>query len=145
MLLLSFYYLMNCIMFIGVPQSSQPNVTACPSQTLSASPIPQPVSFGNHKFFKVCELVSVLQGSSLCPFFQIFFFFGLFVFSRATPSACGGSQARGLIGAAAASLHHSHSNSGSEPRLQPTPQLTAILDHQPSEQGQGSNPQPHGS
>ena len=32
------------------------------------------------------------------------------------------SQARGQIGAAAASLHHSHSNTGSEPHLQPTPQ-----------------------
>ena len=31
--------------------------------------------------------------------------------------AYGSSQARGQIGAAAASLHHSHSNSGSEPCL----------------------------
>ena len=33
------------------------------------------------------------------------------------------------------------------PRLQPTPQLTAMAtpDSQPTEQGQGSNPQPHGS
>ena len=45
------------------------------------------------------------------------FFFGLFVFSRATPVTYGGSQARDLIGAAAASLHHSHSNVGSEPHL----------------------------
>ena len=50
------------------------------------------------------------------------------VFSRAAPMAYGGSQARGLIGAAAASLHHSHSNARSEPRLQPTPQLTATRD-----------------
>ena len=39
----------------------------------------------------------------------------------------------------------SHSNAGSEPRLQPTPQLTATPDRQPTEQGQGLNPQPHGS
>ena len=65
------------------------------------------------------------------------FVFGLFVFvvvvvvaiSWAAPAAYGGSQARGRIGAAAASLHQSHSNAGSEPRLQPTPQLTATLDH----------------
>ena len=57
---------------------------------------------------------------------QFFFFFGnLF---RIAPMAYGGSQARGLIGAAAAGLHHSHSNAGSEPRLPPTPQLTAMLD-----------------
>ena len=29
---------------------------------------------------------------------------------------------------AAASLHHSHSNAGSEPHLQPTPQLMAVPD-----------------
>ena len=55
-------------------------------------------------------------------------FFGLFAISRATPVAYGGSQARGLIGAVAAGLHQSHSNVGSEPHLQPTPQLTATPD-----------------
>ena len=44
----------------------------------------------------------------------------------ATPTAYGG-LARGQIGAAAASLYHSHSNSGSKPHLQPIPQLTAML------------------
>ena len=57
------------------------------------------------------------------------YFFGLF---RATPMACGGSQARGLIGAVAAGLHQSHSNAGPEPCLQPTPQLTATLDPRPN-------------
>ena len=44
--------------------------------------------------------------------------------------AYGGSQARGRIGAAAAAagLHHSHSDTGSELHLPPTPQLTASLD-----------------
>ena len=42
--------------------------------------------------------------------------------------AYGGSQARGPIGAVAASLHQSHNNEGSEPRLQPTPQLMATPD-----------------
>ena len=45
---------MNFIIFIVAQQSSQPNFRAFPSQTLSASPPPQPVSLGNHKFFKVC-------------------------------------------------------------------------------------------
>ena len=49
--------------------------------------------------------------------------------SWAAPAAYGGSQARGRIGAVATGLHQSHSNAGSEPRLQPTPQLTATLDH----------------
>ena len=44
-----------------------------------------------------------------------FFFFGFFF--RAAPMAYGGSQARGQIGATAASLHHSHSNTRSGARL----------------------------
>ena len=80
-------------------------------------------------------------------FFNILFvlFFCLFAVSWAAPAVYGGSQARGLIGAVATGLHQSHSNAGSEPRLQPTPQLTAMPDRQPTEQGQGPNPQPHGS
>ena len=73
----------------------------------------------------------------------IFLFF--FAFSRAAPTAYGGSQTRGLIRTVAASLCQSYSNMGSEPRLRLTPQLTATLDPQPTEQGQGSNLQPHGS
>ena len=55
-------------------------------------------------------------------FFFFFFFFGLF---KASPATYGGSQARGGIRAAA--VDHSHSNAGSEPCLQPTPQLTFFL------------------
>ena len=51
-------------------------------------------------------------------FLLIIFVFCLF---RATPAAYGGSQARGLIGAIAAGLHHSHSHARSELRLPPTP------------------------
>ena len=56
-----------------------------------------------------------------------FFFFGLFFF-RAAPVAYGGSQARGLIRAVAASLRQSHSNARSELPLWPTPQLRATPD-----------------
>ena len=52
-----------------------------------------------------------------------FFFFCIF---RVTPVAYEGSQARGPTGVTAAGLyHHSHSNTESEPLLQPTPQLMA--------------------
>ena len=51
-----------------------------------------------------------------------------FLFFRAALMAYGHSQARGRIGAAAASLYHSHSNTGLEPRLQPTPQFMVKLD-----------------
>ena len=49
---------------------------------------------------------------------------------------------RGPIRATAASLRHSQSNGGSEPHLQPKPQLMAMADWQPSEQGQGLTPHP---
>ena len=49
------------------------------------------------------------------------------VFSRAVPVAYGCSQAWGLIRAVAIDLHQRPSNTGSEPRLRPTPQLTAML------------------
>ena len=72
-----------------------------------------------------------------------FFFFVFLCLFRAAPSAHGGSQARGLIGDVAISLLQSHSNARSEPHLWPTPTLMAMLDPQPIEGGQGSNPQPH--
>ena len=63
-------------------------------------------------------------------FFLIFnfFFFVFLLFLWAAPVAYGGSQARGPIGAVAIGLRQSHSNAGSEPHLQPTPQLTAMPD-----------------
>ena len=57
--------------------------------------------------------------------FLVLFYFCLF---RFTPGAYGGSQARDQIGAVDAGLPHSHSSTGSEPRLPPIPQLTAVPD-----------------
>ena len=51
---------------------------------------------------------------SFCLFIYLFIYF---VFFGATPAAYGGAQARGLIGAEATGLHHSHSNARSELRL----------------------------
>ena len=61
---------LNFIAFIPVQWSSQPNFIAFPFQTPRPFSYPQAVSFGNHKFFKVCESVSVLQRSLSCPFFR---------------------------------------------------------------------------
>ena len=47
----------------------------------------------------------------------MYFFIFIFCLFRAAPTAYGGSQARSLIGAIAAGLHHSHSNARSEPHL----------------------------
>ena len=59
--------------------------------------------------------------------FYLFVYFALF---RAAPTAYGGFQARGLMGAIAAGLRHSHSHSHirSELPLQPMTQLEAMLD-----------------
>ena len=63
---------------------------------------------------------------------NVFFFF--LPFLGPLPAAYGSSQARGLIGAVAASLRHSHSNARSEPCLRPTPQLMAMPDPDPLSQ-----------
>ena len=54
-----------------------------------------------------------------------FLFFLLF---RATPVAYGSSQTGGPVRAVATGLCYSHSNAGSKPHLQPTPQLMATPD-----------------
>ena len=69
-----------------------------------------------------------LQVHYKCTFLNFFFFFLSLPFLGPLPAAYGGSQAGGLTGAVAAGLHQRHSNSGSEPRLQPTSQLTATPD-----------------
>ena len=94
---------------------------------------PLPIDIADKSFFQVTQPLGLL------------FYFIYFCLFRATPAAYGGSQARGPVGAAAAGLHHSHSNSGSNPSLQHTPQLMAMPYLEPTERGQGSNPQPHGS
>ena len=80
-----------------------------------------------------------------CNYTFLMFLSFFFAISWAALMAYGGSQARGLIISLATGLHQSHSNVGSELRLRPTPQLTATPDPYPNEQGQGLNPQPHGS
>ena len=56
--------------------------------------------------------------------YTFFFFF----FFKAHTSTYGSSQARGQIGAAAADIHHSHSNARCKPHLQPPLQFVAMLD-----------------
>ena len=79
-------------------------------------------------FFNGLNTPITRQDMSYWIFFSFLSIFFFFLFSSAAPMACGGSQARGRIRATASSLHHSHSNAGSEPCLWSTPQLKAILD-----------------
>ena len=77
------------------------------------------------KKFINCIYLLIPVRKSLFPRLIFYFFFFFF---RAAPAAYGGSQVRRRIGAVATGLYHNHSNAGSEPRLQSTPQLTATLD-----------------
>ena len=71
-----------------------------------------------HRKFKLIEYITLLIA---------FFFFFLFLLFRAAPVTHRGSQARGLIGATASGLRHSHSNMGPKPGLQSTPQFTKAI------------------
>ena len=93
----------------------------------------------NVQTFLICHTVV-----SLSVVFLFCFVFVFVLLFRAAPAACGSSQARGLIRAVVTSLHLRHNNLASELRLQPTPQLTASPDPQPTERSQESNPYPHG-
>ena len=59
----------------------------------------------------------VLCNGRLSPLIQGSFLLLLLLFFRAAPTTCGGSWVRGLIGATAAGLHHSHSSARSELHL----------------------------
>ena len=61
-------------------------------------------------------------------FLFIYLFMVFICLFRASPTAYGGSQDRGLTRAVVTGLRQSHSNVGSEPHLQPPPQLTATPD-----------------
>ena len=63
---------------------------------------------------------SLIHESLMKASFSFFWFLGPHLWHMEVP--------RGLIRATAASLQHSHSNEGSELRLQPTPQIMAVLD-----------------
>ena len=76
-----------------------------------------------------CGSDTVLLDNWIRPMGFVLLCFCLFVcLFRCAPTAYEGSQARGGMGATAASLHHSHSNTGSELHLQIIPQLTATRD-----------------
>ena len=96
----------------------------------------------------LCQWRPSVTSHSVIHLFNDSIFIYLFVFClffRAAPAAYGDSQARGLIRAVATAYARATATPESEPCLRPPPQLPAMLDPQPTEQGQGSNPQPHGS
>ena len=78
------------------------------------------MSFSEVHTPKAGAQTGVASTDPLREFRGFFWFWGFFGLLRAPPTAHGGSQARGQIGAAAAGscwYNHSHSNRGSEPHL----------------------------
>lgn len=90
---------------------------------------------------QTCAKAVVPQENSKAFLFLLFIYLFIYLRFRATPTACGSSQARGGIGAIAANLHRR--NLASEPYLGPahSSQQAGSL---PTEQGQGWHPHPHG-
>ena len=64
------------------------------------------------------QILSLAKLYHLQRVFLFVWFLGFFGLVRATPATYGSSQARGRIGAVPASLHHSHSNTGSKRHVQ---------------------------
>ena len=94
----------TALFFAVLPSSSKTEDFAFPFRKLSVNKIHYwTLSFNRH-----------LLNRFIC-------FWVFCVFSRATPVAYGGSQARGLVRAIAAGLCQSHNTAGSELRLWPTP------------------------
>ena len=76
-------------------------------------------------------LLSFSKLPRILIWFSLFIYFALFIYLfifRAALVAYRSSQASGWIRAVAASLHHSHTNMGSELHMRPIPQLTATPD-----------------
>ena len=89
--------------------------------------------------------IPFIEDLGLNTFTSFIFHFLFFCIFRTTLAAYGDSQARGLIGAVAASLCQSHSNTRSQPHLHLHHSSWQHWILNPLEQGQGSNPKPHGS
>ena len=78
-------------------------------------------------FLSFQKYMKVPISSNPCPHLLLSIFF--FSFFSAAPVIYGSSWGYGWIWAAAASLHHSHSNAKSEPHLWPTLKLVVTPDH----------------
>jgi len=70
------------------------------------------------------KILIVEKGGGRSNHFCLQNIFYLFISLRTAFAAYGGSQARGGRRSVATGLYHSHSNTRSEPHLQPTSQLT---------------------
>ena len=74
------------------------------------------VTVESSRGYMTCDDVTALMAMTSFKYFSVFFFFFFFFFRPAT-AAYGNSPARRQIGAIGASLHYSHSDTGSELHL----------------------------
>ena len=92
-------------------------------------PLETPITYFTQAYPQPLSTTNLFSESMNSGFYFIYLFVCLFIFlSEAAHMAYGCSQAKGPIGAIAASLHHSHSNARSKLHLPPTPQLKARPD-----------------
>ena len=85
------------------------------------------------KLLRESILRVLIARETIFSFFFFFGFLGPLLWHMEIP------RLGGPVGAAAASLHHSHSNSGSQPCLWPTPQLMVTLDPDPLSEARDQN------
>ena len=105
---------------LHLPNPNSPSIPLLPPSSLA----PTSLFSLSVSLFLFCREVHLYH---ILILFIYLFIYCLFLSSRAAPAAYGGSQARGLIGAVATGLRHGQSSVGSEPCLQPWPQLMAGL------------------
>ena len=121
-------YGLGVVMVVGMGGGEREVLISLPPVSMWPSVLMSGHSEGNKCNWQSLVIVWWKIKLKTATLFYFIFFFCLFVFSRAVPTAYEGSQARGWIGAVPTGLHQSHSNAGSEPCLRPTPQLTATPD-----------------
>ena len=100
------------LIFIISPQALSPNI------------ITLEIRAPTYEIWEDTSIHSIVKKTALFLHWEVLFFFACFLFFWGLGVGCTwgilSSWARGRIGATAASLCDSHSNSGSKPHLQPT-------------------------
>ena len=101
--IVSYIYIYNTFLFLSAHTLQSIYLLTKGFSTVSGHVADRDITLG----FQSIDILNI----SVC------FEFSILIFFRAAPVAYGGSQARGHIGAVAGGLHHSHSNTESEPHL----------------------------
>ena len=113
----------------GSPGNSQFLSTSAINQSFpQPHPLAQKFNGAAHSMQENYLVLLMYYKGYICIYIYTHIHISFFFFLEPHPTAYEGCQARGWTRVVAASLHHSHSNSGSEPCLWRTPQLMATSD-----------------